>query len=276
MSGDHFEGSGPAGGDRRTGSPHHHVPILHTHPHVHVWGVGVATDGLADASVHWRNHGHNHWEPPHPDEGLVLAESAFRGHDGEAQERKNGDAGRSSMAADQACRLERPFDQQREYLFHRAMELLGEATAAFSRAEECWAALAELAAPQGMDRLSEVRLARVAPSEPGLRSARPVTALGRIPVDSELTGRQWEVVALIARGCSNREIARQLVVTRGTAANHVSQILDRLGFNSRIQIAVWAAQRGLVTEDLELNDSRTQDPRDVREPRMRACPTGNV
>jgi DNA-binding NarL/FixJ family response regulator len=61
-----------------------------------------------------------------------------------------------------------------------------------------------------------------------------------------LTPRERDVAALIARGLSNRQIARELVVTPGTVANHVGHILDRLGFSTRTQIAVWAIQSGQV------------------------------
>jgi two-component system OmpR family sensor kinase len=60
-----------------------------------------------------------------------------------------------------------------------------------------------------------------------------------------LTARQQEVAGLIAEGLSNAEIAERLVVTTGTTGNHVEAILGRLGFKSRSQIAVWAAERGL-------------------------------
>ena len=64
-----------------------------------------------------------------------------------------------------------------------------------------------------------------------------------------LTPRQQEVAGLIAAGLSNREIAERLVLTGGTVANHVEQILRRLGFRSRTQVAVWAAERGLLPAD---------------------------
>jgi DNA-binding CsgD family transcriptional regulator len=60
-----------------------------------------------------------------------------------------------------------------------------------------------------------------------------------------LTARQQEVARRIAAGASNVEIAEHLLITPGTAANHVEHILDRLGFKSRSQIAVWAVERGL-------------------------------
>ena len=56
---------------------------------------------------------------------------------------------------------------------------------------------------------------------------------------------------LIARGFTNAGIANRLVVTPGTAANHVAQILERLGFSCRAQVAVWAAQQGLLEQDTE-------------------------
>lgn len=61
-----------------------------------------------------------------------------------------------------------------------------------------------------------------------------------------LTRRQREVVALIAQGYSNEDIARRLVVTRGTAANHVAAVLDRLGMSNRAQVAAWAVSAGLA------------------------------
>ncbi len=63
-----------------------------------------------------------------------------------------------------------------------------------------------------------------------------------------LTQREREVAALIARGRSNREIADALVVVPRTVETHVSSILSKLGFTSRAQIAVWAAEKGLANE----------------------------
>ncbi len=55
-----------------------------------------------------------------------------------------------------------------------------------------------------------------------------------------LTRREREVVALIARGLTNREIAEELVITERTAEIHVSNILGKLGLSSRTQVASWA------------------------------------
>jgi ATP/maltotriose-dependent transcriptional regulator MalT len=56
---------------------------------------------------------------------------------------------------------------------------------------------------------------------------------------SPLTVREYEIAALIARGASNRDIAQELVIAEGTAARHVANILRKLTFNSRAQIAAW-------------------------------------
>jgi DNA-binding CsgD family transcriptional regulator/Tfp pilus assembly protein PilF len=61
-----------------------------------------------------------------------------------------------------------------------------------------------------------------------------------------LTAREREVAALIAQGKTSREIADLLVVSERTAEGHVSNILGKLGFYSRAQIAVWAVEKGLT------------------------------
>jgi DNA-binding CsgD family transcriptional regulator len=61
-----------------------------------------------------------------------------------------------------------------------------------------------------------------------------------------LTARQRNVVVLVGRGKSNREIADALVFGERTVETHVSHILDKLGFTSRAQIAAWAAERRLA------------------------------
>ena len=61
-----------------------------------------------------------------------------------------------------------------------------------------------------------------------------------------LTAREREVLTLIAKGMTNRQIARQLNVTERTARTHVSNILAKLQLTSRTQAALWAVQEGLA------------------------------
>jgi DNA-binding NarL/FixJ family response regulator len=62
----------------------------------------------------------------------------------------------------------------------------------------------------------------------------------------DLTVREREVAALIARGESNGEIADGLVVSKRTVEKHVANILSKLGFTNRAQIVRWAIESGLV------------------------------
>ena len=65
------------------------------------------------------------------------------------------------------------------------------------------------------------------------------------PVEA-LTEREREVIALLGRGASNKEIASQLFITERTARTHVSNILGKLGLASRTQAALYAVDRGLA------------------------------
>ena len=62
----------------------------------------------------------------------------------------------------------------------------------------------------------------------------------------ELTEREREVLALIARGYTNKQIANTLIVTEKTARNHVSHILEKLGLARRSEAAAFAVEHKLV------------------------------
>ena len=63
---------------------------------------------------------------------------------------------------------------------------------------------------------------------------------------SELTEREREVLALVARGYTNKQIADTLFVSEKTARNHVSHILDKLGLSRRSEAAAFAVEHKLV------------------------------
>jgi predicted ATPase/DNA-binding CsgD family transcriptional regulator len=66
-----------------------------------------------------------------------------------------------------------------------------------------------------------------------------------------LTAREREVAARIAQGESNREIAEELIISERTVESHVANILSKLGFTARTQIAAWAVEKGLARQKKE-------------------------
>src|SRR5690606_16371862 len=76
-------------------------------------------------------------------------------------------------------------------------------------------------------------------------SAPAVTGPTRRP--SELTDREFEVLSLLAKGASNAEIARQLVLGETTVKTHVSRILTKLNLRDRTHAVVFAYENGIVT-----------------------------
>ena len=98
-----------------------------------------------------------------------------------------------------------------------------------------------------------VALALDAPVKPAASGAGPagespaLTVVGRYRVasapPSSLTQREYEIAELVAGGLSNKAIAAELSISHTTAARHVANIMAKLGFNSRTQIAAWVADR---------------------------------
>jgi len=83
------------------------------------------------------------------------------------------------------------------------------------------------------------RLATAA--EPPAQPASPAN-----PISEPLTEREKEVLRALARGCSNREIAQELVITEGTVKNHVSNLIAKLGVRDRTQAVLKAQELGFI------------------------------
>jgi len=88
--------------------------------------------------------------------------------------------------------------------------------------------------------------------DPGVAQA-VIDELGRRPVRAELaarieelTPREREVLALLARGRSNAEIGAELVIGEGTVKTHVARVLSKLGIRDRVQAVVYAYEAGVV------------------------------
>ncbi|HEY2549186.1 MAG TPA: tetratricopeptide repeat protein [Streptosporangiaceae bacterium] len=120
----------------------------------------------------------------------------------------------------------------------RTRRILDAAGAGEPELSRLWAAGSALAGADAvalaLDWQPAAEPARLRPARRSGRAPSPAVAPG------PLTPREREIVTLIAQGCSNKAIAEALVISPATAARHVANILGKLGFTSRAQIAAWA------------------------------------
>lgn len=77
-------------------------------------------------------------------------------------------------------------------------------------------------------------------------AARPAGTPGTAALPAGLTGREAEVIRLVARGQNNREIAGFLGISEKTVKTHISNILGKLGLEDRTQLAIHALRNGLA------------------------------
>jgi predicted ATPase/DNA-binding CsgD family transcriptional regulator len=110
----------------------------------------------------------------------------------------------------------------------RAREVLG---------PKAFAAAHDVGLRMGFDNAVAYALDAFEPTEVKRETAGdPAAAAG-------LTAREVEVTQLVARGLTNRQIAKALVISQRTAEGHVEHVLAKLGFTSRAQIATWATEQ---------------------------------
>ena len=96
----------------------------------------------------------------------------------------------------------------------------------------------------GLDAAAAVELALAPPQPATTGDATGIASRpgAKVAGPGGLTPRERQIVALIAEGCSNKAIAEELVISPATAARHVANILLKLGFSSRAQVAAWAVR----------------------------------
>ena len=84
-----------------------------------------------------------------------------------------------------------------------------------------------------------------------------VRLMGRIPKQEprdkpagldNLTERQTLVISMIARGCKNRDIAQRLNISNSTVKNDITNIKNKLMLDTRSQLAVYAAEHGVLDD----------------------------
>jgi len=133
-----------------------------------------------------------------------------------------------------ACRrwqeLDAPYDAARvRLLLAGAYRALGDGDAALRELDEAEATFGRLGAAPDARRAAALR--------------------GRRALPAGLTGREAEVLALVAAGRTNREIADALVLSHKTVARHLSNIFAKLEVTSRTQAAAFAFEHGLAAPE---------------------------
>jgi two-component system nitrate/nitrite response regulator NarL len=78
---------------------------------------------------------------------------------------------------------------------------------------------------------------------------QPREAAVAVAEKDRLTPRERDTLALLAKGASNKEIARHLDLAESTVKIHVQNILKKLNLSSRVQAAVYAVEHGMATKD---------------------------
>jgi DNA-binding NarL/FixJ family response regulator len=112
-----------------------------------------------------------------------------------------------------------------------------------------WAYLTKASAPEEIERaVHEVLAGRFYVSPAVARAAilsAAHTAVSPAPAAGEaLTARETEILALVAEGLGNKQIARRLGVAVTTVRTHLNRLYEKLRLESRVELALWAAHAG--------------------------------
>jgi DNA-binding CsgD family transcriptional regulator/tetratricopeptide (TPR) repeat protein len=125
--------------------------------------------------------------------------------------------------------LEVPYEAARSrVLIARACRVLGDDDGAEMELDAARSAFAELGAT------------------PDVALVASLSRLAAVSLPGGLTAREVEVLALVAKGLTNRDVARQLVISEKTVASHVSHIFTKLGLTSRAAATAYAYEHGLA------------------------------
>jgi len=93
---------------------------------------------------------------------------------------------------------------------------------------------------------TDLSSAGISAAEPAHRVAASAVALSADDPIHQLSPREREILALIAKGDSNKHIARALDIAETTVKIHVQHILRKLGLTNRVHAAVYATERGVI------------------------------
>ncbi|MBK7860630.1 MAG: response regulator transcription factor [Archangiaceae bacterium] len=99
---------------------------------------------------------------------------------------------------------------------------------------------------QGLAVFDRSFVTRLVPTAPAEAHPHPAAAEAAPEAREELTPREQEVLALLAEGLSNKEIASRLDISDHTAKFHVNSILQKMGAQKRVEAVVRAARLGII------------------------------
>ena len=81
-----------------------------------------------------------------------------------------------------------------------------------------------------------------------MRSLSPTGDKAAKPANYGLTPREMEILSAIVSGMTNRDIAKQYAISEATVKHHLTSIFDKVGVSNRLELALFAINKGLVTE----------------------------